>query len=67
MKENITLPVGTCTSCGKFCWTTKKNAKNGARRNHPNERLSVYECNGYWHYGHLDYPVLRGFKARGDF
>jgi hypothetical protein len=58
-------PIGTCEHCGKGCWTSKKIAKAAARRNHPGERLSVYECGRWWHYGHLDYPVLRGIKARG--
>lgn len=63
--DNVIHAIGTCFACGKLSWSSKKTAKNAAKRNHPGERLSVYECSGYWHYGHLDYPIMRGIKKRG--
>lgn len=64
-QENILHPVGDCSTCGKLCFVSRKIAKNAAKRHHPEERLSVYRCGRYWHYGHLDYPVARGIKQRG--
>lgn len=61
----IKHPIGTCGECGKLCWTNKKVAKQAAKRNHPEEKMCVYRCGQWWHYGHLDYPVSRGIKARG--
>ena len=64
-RDNHIHPVGTCSECGKFSFGSRKAAKSAAKRNHPNEHLSVYLCGTYWHYGHLDYGTLRGYKQRG--
>lgn len=62
--ENITESVGTCSTCGKQCWSSKRYAKNAARRIHPGEKLSIYQCGDYWHFGHLNYSTARGYAAR---
>lgn len=66
-RDNQIHPIGTCPDCGKWCWTSKKIAKAAAKRNHPGEHLSAYPCGRWWHYGHLDYPVMRSIKARGTY
>jgi hypothetical protein len=63
-QDNQLHPLGECTECGKFSYVSRKIAKNAAKRNHPEEHLSVYQCGRYWHYGHLDYPIMRGYKQR---
>ena len=60
-------PIGTCRECGKLCWTSKKNAKSAAKREHPSERLAVYRCGQWWHYGHLTRAIQRGIAQRGSY
>jgi hypothetical protein len=46
------LPVHTCT-CGKLAYTSKKDAKQGARTRHQGKRVRYYVCREseetYWH------------------
>lgn len=53
----------TC-ECGKFAYLTRKDARATARRAHPNESMSQYQCGGYWHIGHLPVHVVNGSTPR---
>ena len=59
-------PVGTCPSCGKLRFITRKNCRAWSRKAHPGEAMQVYECEGYYHYGHSPYIVMRGVIARSE-
>lgn len=57
------VPPGTCWACGKRSYSSKKEAKQTARRTHPGEQLDTYECHsnaGAYHYGHLPQRVKEG-------
>lgn len=56
--------VGLCGVCGKQCYTSRKAAKEAAHRAHPQEKLSVYRCDKFFHYGHKPYVVTRGLAER---
>jgi hypothetical protein len=47
-------PAWRCDRCQKVVFTTKRVARQFARRAHPGEATSAYEsCNGDgWHIGH---------------
>jgi hypothetical protein len=51
---------GTCGSCGKVRYLSRKAAKQAARRLHPGADLHVYACGGAYHLGHLPFVVERG-------
>lgn len=56
----------TCTTCGKRSYLTKHAARQ-ARQLLPDRRgVSVYECGGYYHIGHLPLAVRRGRMTRGQ-
>lgn len=64
----IGLDVGTCPTCLKKTWRTRKLAKRALQQAHPGSGLSVYPCptrNGY-HYGHLSARVKHGDTDRRD-
>lgn len=46
--------TGTCWSCGKTSYTSRRLARTAARKVHPEEKMHAYPCkgSGYWHYGH---------------
>lgn len=58
--------VGTCRTCGKRCYLTKRAAKSFARWRFPGEHMSAYRCGEYWHVGHLPPGVRRGVVKRSD-
>ena len=61
------LSIGTCQQHGKMLFRNRKRAKLHARRIHPGQHMSAYECDGnpgMWHFGHLPDPVVRGMLAR---
>jgi hypothetical protein len=60
-------PVKTCETCGKQCYTSKKNAKDAAKNRHAGDQMNAYECGGFWHYGHLPKGVRRGSVGRDVF
>ena len=62
----VDIPVGTCLTCGKKCYLTRKAARRDARRILPAEHLNAYQCGRYWHLGHLPAPVARGTETRAD-
>lgn len=57
--------IKTCETCGKKCYASRKIAKDSARAVHPSERMSVYRCGDYWHYGHMPNAVRFGVLPRG--
>lgn len=63
-KQHIPDHIGLCEVCGKQCYGSRKAAKGAAHRNHPEEKLSIYRCNGFFHYGHKSYVVTRGLAER---
>lgn len=44
-------PLASCPVCGKQAYTSKANAKAGARRLYPGARMRAYPCPGtpWWH------------------
>lgn len=58
--------IGTCTTCGKRCYVTKRAAKTAARALHPGDHLNAYRCGPWWHLGHLPRQVVTGDLARPD-
>lgn len=57
--------IGTCETCGKRCYTSKRDAKAAIRqRQHRAGRLSAYRCGPYWHIGHLHRAVAAGQLRR---
>ncbi len=57
-------PVGTCDDCGKLRFKSRKQAKVYMHNRFPKERMSVYRCGGYFHFGHTPYGVARGYQER---
>lgn len=53
-----------CTSCGKRCFETKRDAKKA--RKVIDRTMAVYEHLGWWHVGHLPKVVTSGRFGRGD-
>lgn len=51
---------GTCTTCGKTMYPSRKRAKEMAKKLFPADHLSPYRCGDYWHFGHLPRSVVRG-------
>jgi hypothetical protein len=51
---------GTCRTCGKVRYLSRRAAKQAARRLHPSSDLHVYACDGAYHLGHLPFVVERG-------
>lgn len=44
-----------CDHCGKWAYTTRKDARRAIRRHHPSERgMAAYPCHtgDGWHIGH---------------
>ena len=56
--------VGSCGTCGKRQFRTRKAARSTGRRLYPGQRLSQYECGDYWHIGHLPGAVRHGVIPR---
>ena len=46
--------VGTCKRCGKQCYPSRAEAKKARKAVHPGEKMNVYPCGAYWHYGHSE-------------
>lgn len=59
-------PVGRCVACGKARFFSRKQARRFARRVLPGEQFSIYECTGFWHFGHLPSAVRTGRIGRPD-
>lgn len=56
--------VGTCPSCGKRRYVSKRAAKAVIRQYR--DRMNAYRCGEYWHVGHLPRPVITGDATRDD-
>jgi hypothetical protein len=65
-RRDYSDPVGRCPTCGKARFFTKLAARRFARRVLPGESLNVYECEGFWHLGHLPRTVRNGYTSRGE-
>lgn len=51
---------GTCPTCGKVAYPTRKRAKEVAKKVYPGYHLSPYQCGDFWHIGNLPRAVVRG-------
>jgi hypothetical protein len=62
----MSLPahVGKCVTCGKLRFKSRKAAKKYVILRFPNDRMSVYRCGNYFHFGHTPRAVNKGAKAR---
>lgn len=58
------LAEGTCSTCGKYAYTTKALAKRAHKGSPSNGHPSYYKCGQYWHWGHLAEPVINGLATR---
>jgi len=57
--------VGTCPTCGKRCYLTKRTAVRASRQiTTRTGRLHPYRCGDYWHLGHLPRNVVKGAITR---
>lgn len=41
--------LSRCQTCGKWCYETRRVAKQAGRTIHPGYRMRVYRCGDYWH------------------
>ena len=57
-------PIGTCPDCGKLRFTSRKKTKQYMHNRFPKERMSVYRCGAYFHFGHTPWGVKRGVQDR---
>lgn len=49
-----------CSTCGKWCYPTRKAARRAARAFHPGHPMRAYQCGDWWHYGHKPAWLIRG-------
>jgi hypothetical protein len=54
--------------CGKRRYLSRKDAKTVIRRIFPGEvrHYSAYQCDGYWHVGHVGATIKRGLMTRDE-
>jgi hypothetical protein len=66
MASQIRSSVGTCSTCGKQCYPSKRDAKAQSRRMPVRRlgRLHPYKCGDYWHFGHMPPNVTAGRVGR---
>lgn len=55
-----------CPTCGKLRYPSRKDARRAASRIPRDGRLAAYECDGWWHLGHLPTVVRRGDLERAN-
>jgi predicted secreted protein len=60
---------GSCQSCGKLSYTTRKDARRSASRYPGAHHLNAYPCpHGQgWHLGHLRPEVIQGHLDRTSY
>jgi hypothetical protein len=60
--------LGTCASHGKYCWETKRGARQFTTKQTTTHHVSVYKCDetGLYHVGGVPRSVLRGTITRGE-
>lgn len=67
-RDGYVPDLGVCPACSKWRYSSRAYAKKkAARRFHPGDRLSVYQCpadSTVWHFGHLPNAVRRGVADR---
>lgn len=51
--------VGTCSTCGKQSYPSRREARTAKRSLYPQEKMSVYQCGSYFHMGHNEQWRLR--------
>lgn len=56
--------AGICPVDGKQRYVSRKLAKQAMLRLWPEDRMSVYPCGEYWHFGHLAESVRQGKISR---
>jgi hypothetical protein len=56
--------VGRCSTCGKLRFTSRKTAKKFMYSHFGKDRMTIYRCGGYYHFGHTPYRIRRGFSER---
>lgn len=56
----------TCERCGKQGYQSRKAARRAARRFHPGERMSTYQCGDCWHNGHAPDALRHGAISRKE-
>lgn len=51
---------GTCPTCGKHKYASRRDAKRAARYLHPQDSMRAYQCGAFYHYGHVPTWMARG-------
>ena len=41
--------IGTCPSCGKYNYASRRDAKRAGRAFHPAGLMRAYRCGQFWH------------------
>ncbi|SES04265.1 hypothetical protein [Streptomyces qinglanensis] len=54
------LALGTCPTCGRKSYLTRREARRAARAIHPHTALRAYKCGDHWHNGHTSAWRKRG-------
>lgn len=62
--QNRPVFVGTCPTCGKRSFRSRKDARRAGRAAHPGAHLSEYRCGDDWHYGNLPDAIRQGNRDR---
>lgn len=47
--SSLTLQIGTCGTCGKKSYETRRAAKRAGRALHPDACMRAYQCGVFWH------------------
>lgn len=55
---------GTCPTCGKRSFPTRKAARKAIRSIGDGDHMSAYRCDTSWHIGHLPTAVINGTTTR---
>ena len=65
--EQAPYSVGRCSECGKQCFRSRKAAKRHVAKLFPGDRMSIYTCGEFFHFGHTPYSVKNSMVSRNDY
>ena len=66
-RRGTNLSPGTCASCGKLIYPSRRAAKAKGRQLYPGVLMRAYRCGGSWHLTSQDGAAAvryRGYRAR---
>lgn len=44
----------TCDICGKWCYGSRREARDSAGKLHPGTTMRYYKCGDWWHFSSVD-------------